>query len=115
MLATALDVYFSDPALGGNKPGALAPMGGVTLDLTYICTSPKTTSGGAPTCVGSYENASSAFGGATSLSVSQMLSSVSSQFQVSTGLWYGGDQAKTGLARDTFAAVNSQWAFAPLS
>jgi len=28
MLATALDVYFSDPGLGGNKIGAPAPIGG---------------------------------------------------------------------------------------
>ncbi|TME11058.1 MAG: hypothetical protein E6I69_00915 [Chloroflexi bacterium] len=34
MLATALDVYFSDPALGGNRIGAPAPIGGLTIDLT---------------------------------------------------------------------------------
>jgi len=37
MLATALDVYFSDLALGGNKMGAVAPIGGVAIDLTKIC------------------------------------------------------------------------------
>jgi hypothetical protein len=113
LLATALDVYFSDPSLGGNKLNAPVPIGGVTIDLTYICTAPTTTSGGAPTCGGTYEIASSAFGGATSLTISQMLSSVSSQFQASTGTWYGGNQTTTGLARDAFAAMNSQWAFAP--
>jgi len=37
MLATALDVYFSDLALGGNKMSAVAPIGGVAIDLTKIC------------------------------------------------------------------------------
>src|SRR5206468_4926450 len=34
MLATALDVYFSDPALGGNQINAAVPIGGLTIDLT---------------------------------------------------------------------------------
>ena len=53
MLATALDVYFSDPALGGNKIGASAPIGGVTVDLTKICAMIDG-SGGTSTCSGSF-------------------------------------------------------------
>ena len=37
MLATALDVYFGDPALGGNKIKAPNPIGGVKIDLTKVC------------------------------------------------------------------------------
>ena len=37
VLATSLDVYFSDPALGGNKITAPAPIGGVSFDLTQVC------------------------------------------------------------------------------
>src|SRR5438445_10432785 len=37
MLATALDVYFSDPALGGNKIGAPGPIGSDLIDLTKVC------------------------------------------------------------------------------
>src|SRR5215468_10778653 len=37
MLATALDVYFSTPTLGGNKIGAPTPLGGVKIDLTHVC------------------------------------------------------------------------------
>ena len=55
---TALDVYFSDPALGGNKIGAPAPIGGVTVDLTWV----KAGTG--------YQNVSGAFGGANSMTVS---------------------------------------------
>ena len=36
MLATALNVFFSDPALGGNKLNAPAPIGGVSIDLTRV-------------------------------------------------------------------------------
>ncbi len=46
MLATALDVYFSDPALGGNKIGAPAPIGGFAIDLTMICRMIDSSGGG---------------------------------------------------------------------
>src|SRR5439155_11813137 len=72
MLATAFDVYFSNPALGGNRINAPTPIGGVTIDLTQICKMIDGT-GGTATCSGTYQNASAAFGGATSLTVLQML------------------------------------------
>src|SRR5215469_9856505 len=52
-LATALDVYFSDPALGGNKISAPAPVGGVIIDLTKICKMIDSSSG-TGNCSGSY-------------------------------------------------------------
>jgi hypothetical protein len=64
MLATALDVYVSDPALGGNKINAPAPIGGVRIDLTQIrqmIDGP----GGTATCSGPFENVRSAFSDAT--------------------------------------------------
>jgi hypothetical protein len=98
MLATALDVYFSDPALGGNQIGAPAPIGGVKIDLTNI---------------GSFENVSSAFGGATSLTVSQMLAYAASQSNAGGSTWYGNVKATQVLAKDAFDAINNQVAFAP--
>jgi hypothetical protein len=73
MLATALDVYFSDLALGGNRIGAPAgaPIGGVVIDLTKICA--MIDGSGGSTCSGAYENVSSAFGGATTMTVMNML------------------------------------------
>src|SRR5205807_6177125 len=63
MLATALDVYFSDPALGANKIGAFnglgskqQPIGGVTIDLTQVCQMIDGST--SSSCWGSYENAS---------------------------------------------------------
>jgi LEA14-like dessication related protein len=98
MLATALDVYFSDPVLGGNQIGAPAPIGGVKIDLTNI---------------GSFENVSSAFGGATSLTVSQMLAYAASQSNAGGSTWYSNVKATQVLAKDAFDAINNQVAFAP--
>lgn len=106
MLATALDVYFSDPALGGNKIGAPAPIGGVTIDLTKVC---KNIAGGCTI----FENVSGAFGGATSLTVSQMLTYAASQSNVGGSLWYGQVKATQELAKDAFDAINNQKVFAP--
>jgi hypothetical protein len=103
MLATALDVYFSDPALGGNKIGAPAPIGGVKIDLTQVCKNISTCS--------VFENTSSAFGGATSLTVSQILTYAASQSNVGGSSWYGNVKATQELAKDTFDAINNEVAF----
>jgi hypothetical protein len=110
MLATALDVYFSGP--GGNKIGAPAPVGAVTIDLTKICKMIDG-SGGTATCSGTYQNVSPAFGGATSLTVSQILSYAGSQSNAGGGVWYGQVKATQELAKNTFDAINNQVAFSP--
>jgi hypothetical protein len=103
MLATALDVYFSDPALGGNKIGAPVPIGGLAIDLTKVCANPLACS--------SYINASPAFGGATSKTVSQILSYAASQSNAGGTVWYGQVKATQELAKDTFDAINNEVAF----
>jgi hypothetical protein len=112
MLATALNVYFSDPALGGNKIKAPSPIGGVVVDLTRIC---KMTSGsgGSSTCSGTYQNASSAFGGANSLTVMQLLSYAASQSNAGGTIWYSNNKQIQELAKNTFDAINNEVAFAP--
>src|SRR6266508_3651008 len=112
MLATALDVYFSDPALGGNTIKAPAPIGGVAIDLTKICKIIDST-GGTAVCSGNFENVSSAFAGETSLSVSQMLTFAASQSNAGGSLWYRNVKGRQQLAKDAFDAVNNQVAFAP--
>lgn len=104
MLATALDAYFSDPGLGGNKIGAPAPVGGVAIDLTLI---------NKPIGSNTFENTSSAFGGATSLTVAQILAYAASQSNAGGTTWYGQVKATQELAKDTFDAINNQKAFAP--
>jgi hypothetical protein len=113
MLATALDVYFSDPALGGNKIGAPAPIGSVTIDLTKICQ--MIDSGGTGTCNGTYENVSSAFGGATSLTIQQMLAyqNTADPAADAGANWYNQLKATQVLAKDAFDAINNQVVFAP--
>ncbi len=105
MLATALNVYFSDPALGGNRLAAPQPIGGLVIDLTAICK--MSTSG----CNGTYRNVSAAFGGATSLTVSQMLTVAASNSSVGGGTWYGNVKATQEMAKDAFDAINNEEAF----
>ena len=95
MLATALDVYFSDPARGGNKINAPSPIGGVRIDLTHVQP------------IG---NTSLAFGGATSMTVSQTLAYAASQSNAGGSLWYGNVKSTQELAKDVFDAINNEWA-----
>ncbi|MDP9345480.1 MAG: hypothetical protein M3P44_07125 [Actinomycetota bacterium] len=110
MLATALDVYFSDPALGANKIDAPAPIGGVTIDLTKICKMIDSSTGTA-TCGGTFQDASSAFGGASALTVSQMLAYAASRSNVGGSVWYGQVKATQELAKNAFDAINNGVAF----
>ena len=118
MLATALDVFFSDPALGGNKIGqynglgsSQPAIGGLSIDLTMICA--MIDGSGTGTCSGSFQNVSSAFGGATSMTVSQMLAYASSQANLGGSTWYGNVKSTQELAKNAFDAINNQVAFAP--
>lgn len=103
MLATALNVYFSDPALGGNKISAPAPIGGVSIDLTKICTD--------LTCT-AFEDASGQFGGSPK-TVLQMLAYAASQSNVGGTTWYGNVKLTQEYAKDAFDALNNQKVFAP--
>jgi hypothetical protein len=105
MLATALDVYFSDPALGGNKIKAPAPIGSFVVDLTKVCKN-------IPTC-SVFEDTSGAFGGSKSLSVQALLEYASSKSNSGGSDWYGQVKATQELAKDTFDAINNEVAFGP--
>jgi hypothetical protein len=86
MLATALDVYFSDPALGGNQIGAPTPIGGVSVDITSW---------------------SGAFGGATCMTVSGMLGYAAGQSNSGGSIWYAQVKATQVLAESAFDAINN--------
>jgi len=103
MLATALDVYFSAPALGGNMIGAPAPIGGVDIDLTKVCANPST-------CT-TFIDARPAFGGATHKTVSDILSYEASQSNSGGSVWYGQVKATQELAKDVNDAINNEVAF----
>jgi len=110
LLATALDVYFSDPGLGGNGINALVPVGGVRIDLTKLC---KAVDGpdGSATCTGIYESVASAFGGAPSMSVWDMLRYAAGQSNIGGTIWYANAKSTQQLAKDAFDAINNQLAF----
>jgi hypothetical protein len=113
MLSTALDVYFSGGDVngsGGNKIGAPGPIGVVKIDLTHIC-SMIDGSGGTATCSGTFLDCSSAFGGATCLSVSQILAYAGSQSNVGGSVWYAQVKATQVLAKNVFDAINNRVAF----
>jgi hypothetical protein len=118
MLATALDVYFSDSTLGGNQIGkfnglgnAQTPVGTRNIDLQNICA--MIDSGGAGSCSGTYENVGSAFGGATSMTVMNMLlyQNTSDPTADAGANWYGQNKALQVLAKDAFDAINNEAAF----
>ncbi len=67
--------------------------------------------GGVATCSGAYEDASSAFGGAASMTVSAMLTYAASQSDAGGVHWYGSVKATQVLAKDAFDAINNQVAF----
>lgn len=114
MLATALDVYFSDPALGGNKINAPTQIGNTSIDLTKICKMIDG-SGSTATCSGAYEDVSGAFNGTGSMTVQNiLLYQNTADPAVDAGTyWYGQVKATQVLAKDTFDAINNQVVFSP--
>jgi hypothetical protein len=68
---------------------------------------------GTGTCSGTTTNASSAFGGATSLTVLQILSYAAGQSNAGGGTWYGNVKATQELAKNTFDSINNQAAVSP--
>jgi hypothetical protein len=67
---------------------------------------------GTGTCTSPVVSASNAFGGATSLTVSQMLATSSSFSNAGGTVWYSNSATQT-LAKNSFDAVNNQKAMAP--
>lgn len=126
MLATALDVYFSDPTLGGNRIGAFnglggttPALGGVAIDLSKVCAMLDGSGGG--TCSGVTEDARPEFGiapPALGTTVLQMLlysdftpsavngSPVTTSPNGST--WYNNIKARQVIAKDAFDSINNQ-------
>jgi hypothetical protein len=107
MLASALDVYFTDAGLGGNALGAPVSVGSVRIDLTGICAAM-----GATQCNGTV-SAAGAFGGNTTLTVMQMLTWQNGVSNAGGTSWYGNVKTIQGLAKNAFDAINNQVAAIP--
>ena len=85
-LSTALDVSFN------KVPG------NVLMDLTKV---------NKPIGSANYENVTAAFGGASSMTVSQMLTYAASKSNAGGSVWYGQVKATQELAKDAFDAINN--------
>jgi hypothetical protein len=94
MLATALNVPFG------------VTNGSELIDLTQVCKMIDGSNGSA-TCSGTYQNAGSAFGGASSMTVLQILSYAAGQSSAGGSLWYGNVKATQELAKNVFDAINN--------
>jgi hypothetical protein len=90
MLATALNVYFSTPGLGGNQIGAPTPLGGVNVNITAYKV---------------------AFNNQTCLTVMAMLIYAGNQSNSGGSSWYGQVKATQERAKSAFDAINNQVAF----
>lgn len=87
MLASALDTFFSDATLGGNALGAPVSVGSVRIDLT---------------------SRASAFGGAASLTVLQMLALQNAVSNPGESMWYGNVKTMQELAKTAFDRINNE-------
>ena len=107
MLGTALDVYFSNPSLGGTATITSlwgigrTNLGSVTIDLLNVCTD--------LTCT-AYEDSSSVFGGSP-MTVSQMLTAAALNSNAGGSIWYGQVKFTQELAKDAFDAINNNLAW----
>ena len=80
-----------------NAPAAI---GGVRVDLTMICSS-------IAACSSTYTDVSAALGGATSLTVSEILAYAASQSNSGGSVWYSQVKSVQELAKNTFDAINN--------
>jgi hypothetical protein len=87
MLASALDVYFSDASLGGNALAAPVPVGGVRIDLA---------------------GRGAAFGNNASLTALQMLMWQNNASNAGGSMWYGNVKATQELAKTAFDQINNE-------
>lgn len=133
MLATALDVFFSTPGLGGNQIGGYnglggnqPALGGVAIDLSHVCS--MADSSGGSNCTGTYEDARPEFGIAApclGTTVANMLGYANANSALNgspvatpnTGAsWYNQNKARQVFAKDGFDNINNQIAnIAPTS
>jgi hypothetical protein len=135
MLATALNVYFSDPTRGytnttisGKKPPSNfltnGSLGGTNIDLRLICPMIDNTTTGAASCKNNTPSTNGYASGAflsACLTVQGILdyeSTVASPYNgypsvalTTKSIWYAGDRTKEEIAKNTFDQINNRDAF----
>lgn len=130
MLATALDVYFSDPGLGYTtttvnkaKPPSNfllhGSLGGFNMDMTAICPMVDNTTAGSATCTSGKPSTNAFASGAVpsaAMTVQAILtyaSTTPSPFNGSTSnpIWYAGNRTKQEILKNIFDQINNNDAF----
>ena len=99
MLATALDVFFSRTGLGE-----------LDVDLARVCNQPASCASPSDPAPNGFVAAMAAFGDAAHLKVKDLLAYAASRLVNAT--WYDDMKTLQELAKDTFAAINGERAFA---
>jgi hypothetical protein len=134
MLATALDVYFSDPALGytttsanKTKPPSTflthGPLGSFNMDLTAICPMIDNTTTGTATCKNNTPSTNGVTSGAFPASphTVQWILNFAATIDVSpwtngaysgSNNWYAGNRTLEEILKNTFDQINNNDAFA---
>jgi hypothetical protein len=124
MLATAVNVYFSTPGLGGNRIGTYnglgsktPALGGVAIDLSSICSVVDGST--SASCSGTFEDARAELGITTSYAgttVLQLLSYANYASAINgnpvassaTGqVWYMQNKVRQTIAKDVFDNINN--------
>lgn len=135
MLATALDVYFSDPtkgyttsATGKIKPPSSfltqGPLGGFVMDLRVICPMVDNTTTGSASCKNGAPSTNAFASGAvpwTTQSIQGILtfagtagsSPWATGAYVATDNWYAGNRTLEEVLKNIFDQINNNLAFAP--
>ncbi|GAA4810365.1 hypothetical protein GCM10025786_13340 [Nocardioides caeni] len=100
MLASALNVHFTGPGstAATRKFIPKTVLGGVLIDLTTVWGN---------------QDVSQAFGGATTMKVSAMLTYAAGQSNNGGSVWYGNVKSVQGKAKNAFDAINNQAVYAP--
>lgn len=107
-LAVSLDIFFSDPALGGNAISAPAPVGGIAVDLTTIC---AMTGGAGSKCSGTFVDVSDFFG-AQCLTVNEIVALEAASSNPGGGVWFGQVKRQQEIAKNVDDAIANQVVFA---
>ena len=111
MLGTALDVYFSSSALGGNRLGSPVPIGSLNVDLSGVCAAATVT------CTGGFDSLAGEQGtfGLTApahcMTVTQMLAHENAVSNAGGTVWYGNVKSTQQFAKDAFDSIDNQVAY----
>jgi hypothetical protein len=127
MLATALDVYFSDPtkgytsqAVGKTKPPSTflthGSLGGFNMDMTAVCPMVDNSTTGTASCKNAMPSTNGFASGAVpsaAMTIQAILTyAATSPSPYSAGVWYAGDRTKQEILKNIFDQINNSDAFA---